>query len=1196
MDYFKILFIMVVVSMCSVNVRGMRNKNERKRIFEYFKNSKHSIIALQETHQTNSEFKKWRKEWDGLSVWNPHGSRSSGTAILFQKHLNVKFLSHDTDYEGRVLRVTVEIDSLKFQIVTVYGYNPETEDESEDFFGLLSSFIEWDEDIPCILLGDFNMVLDLQSDRVGGNPRKLHTYGSQNLSAFLSTQQLTDAWRHKYPDRRGFTWRNPFYNIKSRLDRIYMPVDWMGGVKSVRVSPFSWSDHDEVSVRVDLPTPVERGPGFWKFNTSLLEDPDFSDHIVRFSEQWERERANYDDVREWWDMGKFHWKRISIQHSSRLAKQRKSEREEILVQLEAEESEEEVNDDRVRELREKIRVIDHQKAQRVFLSTHIKYLEENEKPTKYFFALQKEQAMKKSIVSMYKSGDGSTTSDQVEIRDEISGFYQELFTKDEGLDRSVQDDLLANIKRKLPGQKRQSLEARLTRKELHTAVFGTDNGRVPGWCGFQYEFYKHFWHVLQDSFYIMQDQILNEIGVLSASQRKSIITLLFKDGDEKDIRNWRPVSLLCTDYKIIAKAMANRLKLVLGVVVHEDQTCAVPGRSIFSNLYLTRDVIRYTNQKKIKSYLISVDQEKAFDRVDREFLYEVLEKMNFGPNFISWVKTLYRDSEACVLVNGYLSCFFPTTRGLKQGDPTSMEFYDKVSDVLSDWVRSDPRITGVRLPGYKRMVVLSQYADDYTYYISGIKALYALFEDLAFFERGTGARIKPAKTKGLCLGGARPLLERDILIKWCNEVGLRVLGVTFWTDLQITSDRNWTYRIDKLEAFAVQNMDRKLSLRGRAMNLNMGGLSKLWYLATVFPMSSKDSSRVESILFSYLWKNADGSGPLSRETAYLPLELGGLGLINPVIQSTALRTSYMRVVVDAVDKVKWVYLARYWIGLPMAKLHPEWAFLGVNNFGNICDRVNYPEYYKDCLEYLSTVDTSKIVWSTQIIRQDLQSRQYVEPRSHSLWEKEGKVGINWNKAWPGIYVSYASPFQKEIHFKFLHQMLYTNLFRSKFKEKDGRKVQPFCKYCLTLGKSRVEDVFHLFFKCGRAHLLWQKVMPILKIFSPHRRIHKVDILLSVFPHGTSEQVRKLLLSLVQITLQKIWINRNFFENRTVLSDLDYSKREICAGIVNMVVAKRNVALKEGKSDRFKKQFLFRPLFCRLNGSVLEFPKIKEMMG
>ena len=146
-------------------------------------------------------------------------------------------------------------------------------------------------------------------------------------------------------------------------------------------------------------------------------------------------------------------------------------------------------------------------------------------------------------------------------------------------------------------------------------------------------FINFFWHLFENKFHRMQDIILNTIGCLSNSQRRSVITLLFKKGDPEVLNNWRPVSLNCMDYKIISKSIANRLKTVLGTVIDPDQTCGIPGRNNFEHLYLVRDLIRYTDQLGIKGYIIRVDQEKAFDRVDRQFLYRVMEKM--GPTLFA---------------------------------------------------------------------------------------------------------------------------------------------------------------------------------------------------------------------------------------------------------------------------------------------------------------------------------------------------------------------------------------------------------------------------------------------------------------------------------------------------------------------------------------------------------------------------------
>ena len=108
---------------------------------------------------------------------------------------------------------------------------------------------------------------------------------------------------------------------------------------------------------------------------------------------------------------------------------------------------------------------------------------------------------------------------------------------------------------------------------------------------------------------------------MTHTQKRAVTALLFKTGDRDDLGNWRPISLLCTDYKMIAKVITNRMQRVSGDVLNEDQTCGVPGRTISSNLMLTRDIISYTNQKDMKGYIITIDQEKAFDRVDMNITY-----------------------------------------------------------------------------------------------------------------------------------------------------------------------------------------------------------------------------------------------------------------------------------------------------------------------------------------------------------------------------------------------------------------------------------------------------------------------------------------------------------------------------------------------------------------------------------------------
>ena len=119
---------------------------------------------------------------------------------------------------------------------------------------------------------------------------------------------------------------------------------------------------------------------------------------------------------------------------------------------------------------------------------------------------------------------------------------------------------------------------------------------------------------------------------MTESQRNTLLKLLYKKYDKELLKNWRPISLLNVDYKIAAKVIATRLKPVLHRVINEDQTCGIPGRSIYKNIFKLRDIVHHTNKNKHQAILIILDQEKAFDKVDRNFLEETLERMNFGPS------------------------------------------------------------------------------------------------------------------------------------------------------------------------------------------------------------------------------------------------------------------------------------------------------------------------------------------------------------------------------------------------------------------------------------------------------------------------------------------------------------------------------------------------------------------------------------
>lgn len=114
---------------------------------------------------------------------------------------------------------------------------------------------------------------------------------------------------------------------------------------------------------------------------------------------------------------------------------------------------------------------------------------------------------------------------------------------------------------------------------------------------------------------------------------------------------------------------------MIQLVVDKDQTCGVPGCFISENVVLLRDVVESASLSGTPVAILSLDQQKAFDRVDWSFMRSTLSSMGFGPSFISWVDLFYNRVESAVNVNGYLSPFFGLSRGVRQACPLSPSLY-----------------------------------------------------------------------------------------------------------------------------------------------------------------------------------------------------------------------------------------------------------------------------------------------------------------------------------------------------------------------------------------------------------------------------------------------------------------------------------------------------------------------------------------
>lgn len=338
---------------------------------------------------------------------------------------------------------------------------------------------------------------------------------------------------------------------------------------------------------------------------------------------------------------------------------------------------------------------------------------------------------------------------------------------------------------------------------------------------------------------------------MSPSQRIALISLIYKKGDRFLHKNWRPISLLNVDYKLCALALAGRLLNVLQHVIHPDQTCGVRGRYIGENVALLRDVVHYVNENNLPAAVLALDQEKAFDRIDWDFLLSTLDHMGFGPSFISWVKLLYSNIRSAVLVNGYISSPFWPSHGVRQGCPLSPLLYVISIEVLAANLRSHPSIVGLTLPGSPDpLPVLSQYADDTSVISTSDDATLAVFSTYEKFEKGTGSKLNLSKCEGLWLGAWRDRSDPPVSIAW-SSVKIKVLGVFLGNGSM--DDSNWRPCIEAVEKCLNSWRSRSLSYGGKAVVSNALALSRVWYVASLVPMPPWALSELNSLIFKFFW-------------------------------------------------------------------------------------------------------------------------------------------------------------------------------------------------------------------------------------------------------------------------------------------------------------------------------------------------------
>lgn len=496
--------------------------------------------------------------------------------------------------------------------------------------------------------------------------------------------------------------------------------------------------------------------------------------------------------------------------------------------------------------------------------------------------------------------------------------------------------------------------------------------------------------------------------------------------------------------------------------------------------------------------VVSLDQAKAFDRVNRWFMFKVMERMGFGEVFIGWIKTLYTGASCLVQVNGKLGQCFEVKEGVRQGCPLSPLLFILYMEPVAEAIRKDSGIKGLMIPGGKGAVVkLSQYADDTTLLLESDKclerALY-LFEE---FSLASGAILNRSKSAVKFFGKFKQRREGIGGLQVCEDP-LKILGISFQNEGSVTL--NWERRISSVQKRLERWKGCRLSLMGKVLVLKMDVLPFFQFLAYIYPLTASMRKSVIRLLFNFVWggryeyvKRTEMFNPVNeggRDVPHIPLKLDCLFVSSILAQ------------------------------LAEPSEHPSWFFLRlffsyqarhVMRWTNDGPRAEaQPWHFSHAARWMSKYPEGKEV-AVCLDQRKLYGK--VRERVSSVV----KVGVS-KEVWMNIQPKNLDNGLKDLNWLcFLRRLPVKEIMYRHGIAKDGR--------CPREGCLEEETIRHTFWECAFAQSVWARGRRILGMISENFKVSSDNIIGGIRSKKGEGKVVFMLWLIISLVKKGLWEER-----------------------------------------------------------------------
>ena len=336
-------------------------------------------------------------------------------------------------------------------------------------------------------------------------------------------------------------------------------------------------------------------------------------------------------------------------------------------------------------------------------------------------------------------------------------------------------------------------------------------------------------------------------------------------------------------YKIIAKALALRLTTNMKQWITKEQKGFIKGRYILDSIIALWEGVEHAEKTNQDFIFFKIDFDKAYDRLNWDYILQSLGDMGLGPKFIHMVKTLFGNAKAKVICNGELTKAISLTRSIRQGCPLAPLLYAIAADGLN-WLIKDKvikgEIQGITLPDGEQLCT-QMFADDTNILINNEEDnIKSLWDCLQVYCEASGSRINHNKT------GIKTLIEpppKWLLEAGCNPIQegtiFRLLGIPM--GFKVSLKQRWQWVMEKVEGKLTRWKRRQLTLAGRIMILNHFIIPSVIYFLSCWRPPDGDIKRFTRLCRNYLWGGDPWNNSMPKvkwDFCTIPKEVGGLGI------------------------------------------------------------------------------------------------------------------------------------------------------------------------------------------------------------------------------------------------------------------------------------------------------------------------------